>query len=739
MRVKNVNKVLILVIVTLLFVGIVGATELNKTNMKKDAKIVKQSQKTVSVPIKLNSTTKKSKSQKDIIKKINNKTSENKAIKKSAMDYSADVSSYSELCDKINEAKESDYDSYSINLKNRSYHLLNSISWGDSLGTKTLIINGNGATIKGDKCSRLLDVYPGYTLKLKNINFYDFKVSDSDWDNNEAGVISNKGNLSLTNCIFKNNGNDVYSEKSDKQKGYKKIGIIVNSGKLRISKSLFANNTVEYRYGGGTINNLDYGTSIIIQSIFENNKGSCGTLNNYGTLIIDETQFTKNNGRRGGAIFNRNNNMTITNSILNNNEADFYGGAIYNKNNNYNNNININSCVLNNNEAKVGGALHNFKGKYTITNCTINNNIADDGAVYNSGRISFIECKINNNTAKYGGAIYNNKIIRITKSSFKNNKAKESGGALYNYNYGIIKITNSTLNNNKANDYYGGAIFSCYRGTIKISNSKVNKNIAKYGGAIRSEGNVTIIKSTLNNNKAITGGAIQLYSTNDWDNTSKFVYGNLTIINSTLNNNRAKDDGGAINSDSHNNIIKNNKFSKNSATWGAALYIRYTVGYKKIINNIFIQNKANGDNVIENQGNNTIIKNNKNEKTSIYKGTIDVSGNNITICNNVFQDYMGTKMRIKLNKAKTYVNSYLKASIKLKDDVNNILKNQKIKIKFGKKTFTVKTNSKGIATKTYKTTKTGTLKISAYYAGSKAYKKSTKSTKIKVLPKIKTK
>ena len=118
MRVKNVNKVLILVIVTLLFVGIVGATEINKTNMKKDTKIVKQSQKTVSVPIKLNSTTKKSKSQKDIIKKINNKTSKNiKAIKKSNVDYSADVSSYSELCDEINEAKDSDYDSYSINLK----------------------------------------------------------------------------------------------------------------------------------------------------------------------------------------------------------------------------------------------------------------------------------------------------------------------------------------------------------------------------------------------------------------------------------------------------------------------------------------------------------------------------------------------------------------------------------------------------------------------------------------------
>ena len=115
----------------------------------------------------------------------------------------------------------------------------------------------------------------------------------------------------------------------------------------------------------------------------------------------------------------------------------------------------------------------------------------------------------------------------------------------------------------------------------KISNSKVNKNIAKYGGAIRSEGNVTIIKSTLNNNKAIKGGAIELYPTNDWDNTSKFVYGNLTIINSTLNNNRAKDDGGAINSYSQNNIIKNNKFSKNSATWGAA-FGKYCLMRKKL-------------------------------------------------------------------------------------------------------------------------------------------------------------
>ena len=117
MKIKNVNKVLILVIVTLLFVGIVGATGVNKTNLKKDTKFVKQCEKTVTTPIKLNSTTKKQKSEKDIFKKINNKTSNNKAIKKSNVDYSADVSSYSELCDKINEAKESDYDSYSINLK----------------------------------------------------------------------------------------------------------------------------------------------------------------------------------------------------------------------------------------------------------------------------------------------------------------------------------------------------------------------------------------------------------------------------------------------------------------------------------------------------------------------------------------------------------------------------------------------------------------------------------------------
>lgn len=86
-------------------------------------------------------------------------------------------------------------------------------------------------------------------------------------------------------------------------------------------------------------------------------------------------------------------------------------------------------------------------------------------------------------------------------------------------------------------------------------------------------------------------------------------------------------------------------------------------------------------------------------------------------------------------KAKTFKKSVKtkKYSITLKTNQNKVMKNTKVTIKVNKKTYTAKTNSKGVATfKITKLTKKGTFKAVITYKGNTYYNKVTKKVNIKV-------
>ena len=100
---------------------------------------------------------------------------------------------------------------------------------------------------------------------------------------------------------------------------------------------------------------------------------------------------------------------------------------------------------------------------------------------------------------------------------------------------------------------------------------------------------------------------------------------------------------------------------------------------------------------------------------------------------------INTTLTLNLNATKLYKASKVKVTITLKDINANKLKNQKITVKIGSNTYSLTTDNNAIATKTYKTTKTGTIKVTANYAGSTKYYNSITTTKMKVLPKIKSK
>ena len=111
-------------------------------------------------------------------------------------------------------------------------------------------------------------------------------------------------------------------------------------------------------------------------------------------------------------------------------------------------------------------------------------------------------------------------------------------------------------------------------------------------------------------------------------------------------------------------------------------------------------------------------------------------GNNIYDSSSAIGKIVVKKATLKITaKAKTFKKSVKtkKYSITLKNNLNKVMKNTKVTIKVNKKTYTAKTNSKGVATfKITKLTKKGSFNSVITYKGNKYYNKITKKVKINV-------
>lgn len=214
----------------------------------------------------------------------------------SVLTQSVEVSSYSELANKIEAAKGTNLKEYTINLKGGTYSATgNMIEWGSSSGTKTLIINGNGATLDGNNQYAFMKVQQDYTLVLNNIRIVNFAkhgtsgfVSDI---NGGAVYVADLGSLVIDHCEFANNH-------------AKDGGAIYSDGILVIRNSIFAKNSADS--GGGAI---------------ETKGGKCD---------IQSSVFENNNAQTGGAIYAGSNGAIITNNLFTKNEAGKSGGAIHN-------------------------------------------------------------------------------------------------------------------------------------------------------------------------------------------------------------------------------------------------------------------------------------------------------------------------------------------------------------------------------------------------------------------------
>jgi len=310
--------------------------------------------------------------------------------------------------------------------------------------------------------------------------------------------------------------------------------------------------------------------------------GHSQTIGNISNIILQNGSHLLATTHNGGIIDGHHSSSItgdITNSHFKNSHAGNFGGAIYI--NSINGSIKESSFVENSagnlGATGSGGAIHvNNDIHGDIENTTFENNTArySGGAIRTVGGIKgtirdshFID---NKSTTSHGGALYISGDIEggIENSIFTGNNAKLNGGAIDIKTF-IGGIRGSEFTDNHSETGTGGAVW-----------------VHSVGGVLNG-----ISDSTFKDNSAggaRGGGAVSV--------TGVIENG---IQGSTFENNKARvGEGGAINAGAINGgITSNSKFENNTALTGGAIFLSKGPGTVGILsggidNSKFIGNTA---------------------------------------------------------------------------------------------------------------------------------------------------
>ncbi|MBE0670593.1 MAG: hypothetical protein IH588_08405 [Anaerolineales bacterium] len=349
-------------------------------------------------------------------------------------------------------------------------------------GTMTISasFNGNTATKNGG----------AIFIENGTVNVENSYFSENTASLDGGGAIFN--NLNSTATIF-----DSAFNKNNASGTFGGGGAIANVGSLTVSRSDFTHNTSVD--GGGAI--LAGGDTTIYNTNFSSNTtglGGGGAILSWINITIENSSFSSNiatgYGASGGAINHPSDgNITISQSTFSNNTANG-GGAISLGRQNYpypatSPTLSISNTVISNNHADFGGGLLILAGTTTVNNTTISENSSEDvGGIVNSafGNLTIINSTVDNNSVintNSPAGILTEGPISIINSTIANNL----GSAIQSY--GETNIINSTIAGNIA---YG---IRHYSGVLVLKNSILANNwwdcTLEIGGSIgESQNNV---------------------------------------------------------------------------------------------------------------------------------------------------------------------------------------------------------------------------------------------------------
>lgn len=305
---------------------------------------------------------------------------------------------------------------------------------------------------------------PGIDTVVLSAGTYTLTITGSNEDNNATGDLDVRdhlivlGTTAATTII---NGGEI-DRVIQVMNG---IGAELRMVTIRNGKSINSD--------GGGVSNL--GILAVADSIISDNSAISdepatvyvggGAVNNLGILTIENSSFTNNTATTYGGVFaNHGGIITITSSTFSGNSTadggfidNFAGGTLIISNSSF-----VDNTATGNGPSCCGGGVilnesnDGIDSTVTISNSTF---LGNSASVAND---------------RSGGVIFNIGAITIVNSTFSDNSAGHSGGAIFNAGNGSVSVTNATFSNNRADDD-GGTISNSH--TFVITNSIVASNV----------------------------------------------------------------------------------------------------------------------------------------------------------------------------------------------------------------------------------------------------------------------
>jgi len=199
-----------------------------------------------------------------------------------------------------------------------------------------------------------------------------------------------------------------------------------------------------------------------------------------GRPTITNCTFTQNSARRGGGMYNWQNNSVVNNCRFASNGADDGGGGIYD----VYGSPEFRACTFIGNSAECGGGIVSWDSNPIVNDCLFIGNSADfGGAILNvHSKPKLNNCMLVDNSAELGGGINNSNCDDV---SLKNCKIKTNsatvGGGIYGY-LSETTLSNCILAGNSATA--GGAISFDEKSKVTVNSCTFNGNLATYGDAV---------------------------------------------------------------------------------------------------------------------------------------------------------------------------------------------------------------------------------------------------------------
>ena len=240
------------------------------------------------------------------------------------------------------------------------------------------------------------------------------------------------------------------------------------------------------------------------------NGGAGSSLHLNNTVVIDNTA-----SRAGGGLINSGGPVTIVDSVISGNHAQ-YGGGIFQGSDFRTERLTVLRSIISDNSSdwRAGGIY--AQGHVTILESTIANNFADDdgGGIFchlsdfDGETLAVTDTTIADNHANLnGGGVYCHTASgQFRNSTISNNTALDEGGGLYFGSLGRMELINVTVSGNRAAGLGGGVVFS---DELDLINATLVDNVSD----LTDEASAIVRGSMLRaRNSVIAGGCVRCWA-----------------------------------------------------------------------------------------------------------------------------------------------------------------------------------------------------------------------------------